>query len=170
MKNSISRRDLITVATGAIITMPNLVNANSNESQDLKPPLPDELVKEFVGAAHGKLDKTKELLAENPTLLNATWDWKNGDFETALGGAGHMGRRDIAEFLIKSGARTDLFVETMLGHIDIVKPILARYPEMINCKGPHGISLIRHAEMGGEMAKETFDFLKTLQKLNSQTQ
>lgn len=167
MKNSISRRDLITVATGAIITMPTIVTANFNEPQDRKPPLPYDLVKEFVGACHGKLERAQELLAEHPTLLNATVDHQNGDFEAGIGGAGHMGRRDIAEFLIKSGARTDLFVETMLGHIDIVKPVLARYPEMINCKGPHGISLIRHAEMGGEMAKETFDFLKTLQKIQN---
>jgi len=165
MKNSISRRDLITVATGAIITMPTIVSANLTDFQDRKPPLPYDVVKEFVGACHGNFDKAKELLAEHPTLLNATVDHQNGDFEAGIGGAGHMGRRDIAEFLIKSGARTDLFVETMLGHIEIVKPFLTRYPEMINCKGPHGISLIRHAEMGGEMAKETFDFLKTIQKI-----
>ena len=58
---------------------------------------------------------TKALLAEQPSLLNATWDWGGGDFETGLGGAGHMGNREIAEFLIGQGARLDIFVATMLG-------------------------------------------------------
>ena len=61
-------------------------------------------------AAHGDLEKTKAMLAETPSLLNATWDWGGGDFEMAIGGAGHMGRRDIALFLISQGGRFDLFV------------------------------------------------------------
>ncbi len=165
MKKSLSRRDLIVAATGAVIAMPNITLAAEADFQDRKPPLPPELVKEFVGAAHSNFDKVKEMLAAHPTLLNATTDHQNGDFEAAIGGAGHMGRRDIAEFLIAQGARTDLFVHAMLGHLDIVKPILTRHPEMINCKGPHGISLMRHAEMGKEGAKEVLDFLKSIQKV-----
>ncbi|MFM9873166.1 MAG: ankyrin repeat domain-containing protein [Fimbriimonadaceae bacterium] len=165
MKDALTRRKFLATTTGALITMPAILNA---EPQDPKPPLPDDLVKKFVGAAHGKFQDVKDLLAETPSLLNATWDWKNGDFETAIGGAGHTGNREIAEYLIAQGARTDLFIHTMLGHIDIVKPILIRYPEMINCKGPHGIPLIRHAEAGGEAAKELLEFLKTLQKLENE--
>ena len=59
-----------------------------------------KLVQEFVGNAHGDLNRVKELLAQEPTLINSCWDWGGGDFETALGAAAHMGRRDIAEFLI----------------------------------------------------------------------
>jgi hypothetical protein len=40
------------------------------------------------------------MLAELPTLLYATWDWGNGDFETALEGAGHVGNKEIANYLI----------------------------------------------------------------------
>ncbi len=65
------------------------------------------LVREFVGKAHADFDATRTLLAEHPSLLNATWDWGGGDFETGLGGASHMGSRDIAEFLIGQGARMD---------------------------------------------------------------
>lgn len=143
--------------------MPNLINA---DPQEPKPSTINiDLVRNYVIAAHKSLDDLKPLLEETPTLLNATIDWKNGDFESAIGGAGHMGHRDIALYLIEKGARTDLFVHTMLGHIDIVKPILTRYPNMIKCDGPHGIPLIRHAEAGGEEAKEVLDFLKTLEKL-----
>ena len=157
----LTRRELL---GGSLCTL-TLATGSSLASQDRKPPLPSELVKDFVGAAHARFDDVKSLLAENPTLLNATWDWQNGDLESAIGAAGHMGRRDIALYLIEKGARTDLFVHTMLGHTEIIKPILSRHPEMINCKGPHTISLIRHAEVGGEEAKEVLDFLKTLEKL-----
>ncbi|MGZ9224325.1 MAG: hypothetical protein ACXW4M_02090 [Anaerolineales bacterium] len=45
------------------------------------------LVQEFVIAAHGNLERTQELLAQESGLINACWDWGGGDFETALGGA-----------------------------------------------------------------------------------
>ena len=126
------------------------------------PPLPDELVREFVGAAHGDLEKTRKLLDAEPGLLNATWDWKAGDFETGLGGAGHMGRRDIAEFLIGRGARMDLFVSAMLGQLAVVRAMIAAYPSLAQSRGPHGITLVRHAEAGGEPAAEVLTYLRTL--------
>lgn len=165
----ISRRQLLGTSFGALTTSALTTNSlaimtTSTESQDRKPALPANLVQEFVGVAHGQFEKVKELLTEHPTLLNAVWDWSNGDFESAIGAAGHIGHREIATYLIAQGARTDLFVHTMLGHTEIVKPILTRYPEMINCKGPHGITLIRHAEKGGEEAKELLDFLNSIKK------
>src|SRR5512141_236898 len=94
-----------------------------------KPALEAKLVQEFVANAHGDLNRVQELLAQEPKLINATWDWGGGDFETALGAASHMGRRDIAEFLLENGARLDLFAATMLGKIDIVKAALRAFPE-----------------------------------------
>lgn len=128
------------------------------------PALEDRLVQEFVGNAHGDLDRVQELLAQEPKLINATWDWGGGDFETALGAASHMGRRDIAEFLLENGARLDLFAATMLGKLDIVKAALMAFPDAINTPGPHGIPLIAHAQAGGEGAKEVLDYLASLQK------
>jgi hypothetical protein len=121
------------------------------------------LVQQFVGNAHGDLSRVKELLAQEPGLINATWDWGGGDFETGLGAAAHMGRRDIAEFLLGQGARLDLFAATMLGKLDIVKAALAAFPEAIRTPGPHGIPLIAHAKAGGEEAKEVLEFLESLQ-------
>ncbi|HEX3587918.1 MAG TPA: ankyrin repeat domain-containing protein [Candidatus Angelobacter sp.] len=121
-----------------------------------------ELVKEFVVAAHVDLDKTKAMLAETPSLLNATWDWGGGDFEMAIGGAGHMGRRDIALFLIGQGGRFDLFVAAMLGRLDVVKPMLTAFPHLADSKGPHGIPLMIHAQKGGEEAAEVAAFLESL--------
>lgn len=126
------------------------------------PPLDSGLVKEFVVAAHGDLAQTRALLAEHPGLLNATWDWGGGDFETALGGAAHMGRRDIAEFLLGQGARPDIFVLAMLGHLEAVQAVVAARPEALQCPGPHGIPLIAHAKRGGAEAAAVVDYLQRL--------
>ena len=125
-------------------------------------PLASTMVSEFVRKAHADLAGTKALLAEQPGLLNATWDWGGGDFETGLGGAGHMGNREIAEFLIGQGARLDIFVASMLGRLDIVKALLTAWPGLLQSKGPHGISLLRHARAGGEDSKPVTEYLLSL--------
>lgn len=125
-------------------------------------PLPPVLVKDFVVKAHANLEATRTLLAEHPTLLNATWDWGGGDFETGLGGASHIGSRDIAEFLIGRGARVDLFTAVMLGRLDIVTPMLSAYPALLQSRGPHGLTLLHHARKGGDAAREVLDHLERL--------
>lgn len=131
---------------------------------DKKSALEANLVQEFVGNAHGNLERVKELLAQEPALVNATWDWGGGDFETALGAASHMGRRDIATFLLERGARLDLFAAAMLGKLDIVRTALEAFPQAIHTPGPHVIPLITHAEAGGEEAKAVLEYLLSLQK------
>ena len=120
------------------------------------------LVEEFVGNAHGNFERVKELLAQEPALVNATWDWGGGDFETALGAAGHMGRKDIANYLLAHGARVDIFVAAMLGKLEIVQAALKAFPEAKDIPGPHGIPLIVHAQAGGEDAKEVLEYLSSL--------
>lgn len=127
------------------------------------PALELDLVQEFVAQAHGDFARVKELLTQEPGLINATWDWGGGDFETALGAASHMGHREIANYLLENGARLDLFAAAMLGNLDIVKAALAVYPNAVNIPGAHGISLIAHAQAGGEDAKSVLEFLETLQ-------
>lgn len=116
-------------------------------------PLAVDLVQSFVANAHGDLDAVRAALAEHPTLANAAWDWGGGDWETALGAAGHMGRRDIAELLLDHDARLDVFVAAMLGKTEIVQAMLDARPELRDAKGPHGIPLRAHAEAGGEAAR-----------------
>ncbi len=126
-----------------------------------KPALEAKLVQEFVGNAHGDLNRVQELLAQEPMLINATWDWGGGDFETALGAASHMGRKDIANFLLEHGARLDIFAATMLGKLEIVKATLTAFPDALKTPGPHGIPLITHAQAGGEEAKAVFEYLQS---------
>jgi hypothetical protein len=129
---------------------------------DKKPVLEAKLVEEFVGKAHGDLERVKELLTQEPALVNAVWDWGGGDFESALGAAGHMGRKDIANYLLEHGARIDIFVAAMLGKLEIVKAALSTFPEAKNIAGPHGIPLIAHAQIGGDEAQVVVDFLTSL--------
>ena len=119
-------------------------------------------VKRFVIAGHANLPIVKEMLSAEPGLINGAWDWGNGDFETALGGASHMGRRDIAEFLLEHNARLDVFAAAMLGRLEIVKAAVAAFPGIVGVPGPHKIPLIAHAEKGGASAVAVLDFLRPL--------
>ena len=117
------------------------------------------LVREFVANAHGDLGEVGEALALHPALANACWDWGGGDWETALGAASHVGRRDIAEGLLAHGARLDVFAAAMLGELEIVRAVLAAQPEALQLLGPHGIPLRAHAEAGGEQARAVLELL-----------
>src|SRR5438477_11511238 len=114
--------------------------------------LESALVQAFVGNAHSDVDAVRAALTDEPPLVNAAWDWGGGDWETALGAAAHMGRRDIAELLLAHGARLDIFAAAMLGEVDVVRTILAAHRELRHALGPHGIPLRAHAEAGGEQA------------------
>nr|WP_235561171.1 ankyrin repeat domain-containing protein [Bacillus sp. FJAT-28004] len=120
-----------------------------------------ELVQLFVGQAHGDFQKVQELLEQEPGLLNASWDWGNGDWETALGAAAHMGRKDIANYLLDKGARIDLFAAAMLDKVEIVKAIISDNSTLKDSLGPHQIPLINHAETGEATA--VVSFLKSIE-------
>ena len=129
-------------------------------AQDDEPPqLKLSTVKEFVTVGHSDLSKVKEMLAEKPNLIYSRYDWGNGDFEEAIEGAGHLGNKEIANYLIDQGARVNLFVLTMLGKTSLVKPILEAYPVLLNAKGAHGFTLLHHAKVGGEDASEMYEYL-----------
>lgn len=108
-----------------------------------------EEIDEFVGAAHGNLEKTIKIIEAKPLILNCTSQLAKGDFETAMGGASHMGRKDIADTLISYGARMDIFNFTFLGFTNFVKDLLKKHPKLLNSYGPHGFTLLHHAKVGG---------------------
>ena len=157
MHRKVFMQRLAAVSAGAIAT-PLL---SFSEKNTPNPALPIELVKDFVIAGHGNFDKTKQLLEQEPTLLYATYDWGNGDFETALEGAGHTGNKAIANYLIEKGARTNLFVLTMLGKTQIVKSFLESFPFYLTARGPHGLTLLHHAQKGGDDSKELLAYIQS---------
>ena len=113
----------------------------------LYPTTPYDKVKAVVGAAHANFDKVKELVNAQPELAKATYDWGFGDWESALGAASHMGRKDIAEYLMERGARPNIFTWAMLGKLNAVKSIIEARPGIQKLHGPHGFTLMDHAQM-----------------------
>ena len=158
MKTTDSRRTLINSGVFGVlaVSIPNIITANAvvgpPESKDdlfhRYPSIDDAVVNEVVGASHFNFDRVKELVDKRPELARATWDWAFGDWETALGAASHVGRRDIAHYLMDHGARPDIFTYAMLGHYETVKSMIEATPGVESIDGPHGISLLRHAKAG----------------------
>jgi hypothetical protein len=160
----INRQDFIRTsligAAGILLPTPFL---SAQTQQPEKPaPLKLETVKEFVGVSHSKLDRVKEMLEENHLLLHASFDWGGGDFESGIEAAGHVGNKEIAHYLLSKGARYNIYLACMLGHVDTVKNVLSFNPGLLNSKGPHGFTMLHHAQKGGEEAKQVVDYLFSL--------
>ena len=93
------------------------------------PQLSADLLKDWIAKAHQrKIDVMKGLLEREPTLLQSSWDWGAGDFESAIQAAAHTGSRDMALFLIDRGARFDLFAAAMLGQLTVLKTAVETLP------------------------------------------
>ena len=117
-------------------------------SQEERPLFTEQDIYDFVAAAHNNFDEVKRIYKEMPLILNCANQIRRGDFETALGGASHMGRKDIADYLVSKGARMDIFNYAFLGLDDFVKLQVTSFPQLLNSPGPHGFTLLHHAKVG----------------------
>lgn len=124
-----------------------------------------QMLQDFVILAHSEFDMVKKLLEREPKLINGAIDWGAGDFETALGGASHMGRHDIVEFLLEKGARIDIFCAAMMGQLEAVRSFITLQPALIDAKGPHGFSLHFHAQVGGDRSVAVLDYLQSVKQV-----
>lgn len=115
------------------------------------PNIDPQIIAEVVGKSHFDLVRVKALVNKRPELSRSVWEWRFGDFESAIGAASHVGRRDIALYLISKGARPTLFTFAMLGHFQTVKSTIEALPDIQEVTGPHGISLLDHAYAGERM-------------------
>jgi ankyrin repeat protein len=161
-----NRKAFIKRSFGGIVLAGVVPNLAFSQSQQEPAPLDIKLVKDFVVAGHKNLEQVKEMLQAHPNLIFSRYDWGNGDFEEAIEGAGHLGNKEIANYLISKGARVNLFVLTMLGKTDLVKPTLEAYPELIFAKGPHGFTLLHHAKMGKAVELQDYLIEKGLKETN----
>lgn len=166
----VSRRALIRATTAlglagplAAAHVPTSMREDSDEDALEDFPLqPPQLAARIVGKSHSDASGVAELLEARPDLAKAAIDWGFGDWETALGAASHVGRRDIAELLISHGARPDLFTMAMLGWTDAVRAAIEAQPEVVRIRGPHGFTLAHHARAGGDEAASTAAYLATV--------
>jgi hypothetical protein len=120
------------------------------------------LVKEVVTVSHSDLRRVRELVERQPALARASIDWGFGDWEACIDAAAHVGRKEVAEFLIASGARPTIFSAAMLGQLDVVKAFVAARPGVQKTYGPHGITLMAHARAGGADAAPVLQYLTAL--------
>jgi hypothetical protein len=146
------------LGAGAMVANAQTDNPRTNAAGSATPPelarrrgpLDAALVRAFVGAGHNNLQRVKELLGQEPNLIFAATDWGGGDWETALGGASHTGRREIARYLLSRGARIDCFCAAMLGEREVLLALLKAEPSCATAKGPHGYTLLYHSAIGGD--------------------
>jgi len=161
-----TRREFLTVSTlglTGVAVAPALGAGGSERADDVAgtfPTTPPELARAIVGASHGNLERVEELLREDRSLALARIDWGYGDWETALGAASHVGRPEIAELLMGHGARVNLFTLAMLDRVDAVRAVCEAMPGVQRTRGPHGISLMRHARAGE--ASRVIEYLEGL--------
>jgi uncharacterized protein len=115
----------------------------------MKAELPQELVEQFVLAAHGNLTKVMAMLEQEPALLNARWARSD---ESAIEAAAHTGNRAIAEHLLAAGAPLQICTAAMLGMVDQVAAFLESDPSLADAAGAHGIPVLYHAALSGRTA------------------
>jgi uncharacterized protein len=110
--------------------------------------LSPDLIQEFVISAHSNFPKVREMLEQEPRLLNEKWTRFD---ENALEASGHMGRADIMEYLLGKGAPLTIFAAASLGRPDDVAAYLKENPALATALGVHGMSILYHAALGGKV-------------------
>ncbi len=152
-----SRRTFIrnTVGISAAALCPAIPSFANNNA--IAKGLDPKEVEEFVRVAHSDFDLVKKMLEKTPNLLNTSHDWGNGDFETALGAAGHMGLENVIDYLVAKGSGLDIFILTFLGKTNMVNDLLTEFSGLLHSKGPHGFTLLHYAKLGGNRSKVLYD-------------
>ena len=164
METKLNRSKFIktTIAGTAALFLPASLWRAQGQQPDKPAPIKLETVKEFVGVSHGKFDRMKEMLDNDHLLLHVSFDWGGGDYESGIEAAGHVGNKEIATYLLGKGARNNIYLASMLGHLDIVKLVLTANPQLLNSKGAHGFTMLHHAMKGGEESKAVVEYLQSL--------
>ncbi|MFH1184654.1 MAG: ankyrin repeat domain-containing protein [Chloroflexota bacterium] len=113
--------------------------------------LAEDQIRDFIVAAHGNLPRVREMLIKHPGLLNARHYWSESDSETAIQAAAQTGSVPVVEYLLERGAPLDICTAAMLGRKDDVQRMLDEDPRRIEARGAHGIPLMPHAALGGNV-------------------
>lgn len=110
-----------------------------------------EQLREFVIAAHWHLPKVQEVLVTFPEILNVPYLWAENDWETAIQAAAHAGSAHVADFLLAKGAPLEICTAAMLGRQRDVERLLAGDSALIHAVGAHGIPLMAHVALSGNV-------------------
>ncbi|MEO7999607.1 MAG: hypothetical protein ABI852_19300 [Gemmatimonadaceae bacterium] len=170
MLENFNRRSFLGLSVTAAITRsvthqwltPTRKSTTAVTASDQFPKHDTALVLEMVSVSHGNPTRVRELIAKQPALAKTSWDWGFGDWETPIDAASHVGNREIAEVLLKSGARPTIFSAAMMGQLSVVKAFVEATPGVQRILGPHSITLLAHAKAGGAPAQTVRDYLESL--------
>ena len=130
------------------------------------PRVDSAVVEKFVTLAHRDPVEIRKMVEAQPALARASWDWGFGDWETGLGAAAHTGGREIAQLVLSHGAHPTIFSAAMLGQLDVVKAFVTASPGIQRTLGPHGLTLLHHARVGGKDAEPVLAYLTSLGDAN----
>jgi ankyrin repeat protein len=108
--------------------------------------VPQAVIEECVGNAHGNLARVEELIGQYPAVVNARAPWN----ETPVEAATQMGNKPIIELLLRHGAPVDFFTACVLGRIEQVRTELAANPEQARARGVHELPPLYFAAIGGQ--------------------
>jgi hypothetical protein len=136
--------------------------ADSMSLPEQYPAYSADLIKPIVTVSHFDLNKLQALVDPHPHLVKSAWDWGFGDWETPLGAACHMGRRDIAEYLLNKGATPSLFSWVLFGNLPMVQQVVEHQVGIQRVSGPHSISLLAHARTAGKQSETVLEYLTSL--------
>lgn len=123
------------------------------------------MIQDFVMFAHTDIDMVKHLLDKEPALSLAMINWGAGDWESGIGAGAHTGNHEMVDLLLEHGARPDIFVSAMMGHVDVVRTLITMQPKLIDVKGPHGFSLHFHAQVGGDRSANVLEYLQSVKQI-----
>lgn len=112
----------------------------------------DDLIRNYVRAAHGDLQTLQTILTEYPDIIDQAVTWRPGQTETALQAAAHTGGRAIAQYLLAQGAQANMVAYAMLGDASAFDTLHTHDPQAIDEIGAHDFSLMFHAALGGNLA------------------
>jgi ankyrin repeat protein len=108
--------------------------------------VPQTVIEECVGNAHGNLARVEELITQYPAAVNARAPWN----ETPIEAATQMGNKPIIDLLLRHGAPLDFFTACVLGRTDQVRTELAANPDQAEARGVHDLPTLYFAAIGGQ--------------------
>jgi ankyrin repeat protein len=125
--------------------------------------IPQHWINVFVTMAHFDFDHTKQSLAKCPDLLMTRCLFD----ELAVEAGTHMGREDVAGFLLDKGSPYSTATAVMFGDKPKVKASLGEDPGRISERGPHDFPLMLYTAFGQERMDTAELLLKAGAGVNS---
>ena len=104
--------------------------------------------------------RNESLAGKRTGLLNSCWDWGAAISKPRSKARGHMGNKDIANFLLSKGARMNIFCAAMLGRLDVVKAIPLRLSRAEDLERSARLAMLHHATKGGVEPTPMLEILK----------